>query len=140
METVLNLLWLVVTLTALWFWRFRWSASRRSQARVLPEVVAIGCALALLFPVISLTDDLHPEIVAVDAPSGKRNFCLVLAGSSHIPNLTHSSRVHSFVAIPPPNFQYAKWGIGRLLISDDDVQAASAICGACLGRSPPSLL
>lgn len=140
METVLNLLWLAVTLIALWFWRFRWSASRRNQRRVLPEVVAIGCALALLFPVISLTDDLHPEIVIVDAPSGKRNFCLVLAGSSHLPNLTHSSRVHSFVAIPPPYFQNAQWGIGRLPVSNDDVRAVSVICRACLGRSPPSLL
>ena len=83
-ETILNLIWLVITLAGVWLWRFRWHASRRDKrGRVTMELVAVVCVLALLFPVISLTDDLHPEIMVADAawetesssPYWKQNAC-----------------------------------------------------------------
>ena len=52
------------------------------------------CVLALLFPVISLTDDLHPETVAVDAASGKRNACLIAASAPHLRATTVSPVAH----------------------------------------------
>src|ERR1700693_2959418 len=87
METNLNLIWLAVTVAAVWLWRFRWTVSRENPKHsTRMESIAMVCVLALLFPVISLTDDLHPETVAVDAASGKRNACLVAASSPHARN------------------------------------------------------
>jgi hypothetical protein len=84
METILNLLWLFVTLGIVGVWTLRWlPARRRPRTRALREAVALLCALALLFPAVSLTDDLHPQIVAVEAASGKRNACQLFAQPSH---------------------------------------------------------
>jgi hypothetical protein len=56
METFLNLLWLTIAAAAML------TASRRS-----PRVrFAIGCALALLFPIISVSDDLIADRDALE--------------------------------------------------------------------------
>ena len=95
METFLNLVWLAITVAAVWLWRCRWIVSRKTP-RHTPrmEAVALVCVLALLFPVISLTDDLHPETVAVDAASGKRNACLIAASAPHLRATTVSPVTH----------------------------------------------
>jgi hypothetical protein len=57
MELLLNLVWLTFALLAL---GSRWQArSERHRDRLTPLVV-LSCVLILLFPVISVTDDLHP--------------------------------------------------------------------------------
>ena len=63
MEALLNTIWLLVTLGAFACWRpGRTCAFRRSRRNInLLTVFALACALVLLFPVISLTDDLHAE-------------------------------------------------------------------------------
>lgn len=92
-ETFLNLIWLVIALGALGVWRYRWLPSRLApRSRALPDFVALICALALLFPSISLTDDLHPVIVAVDAASGKRNGASLLARASQPSHAAPKSR------------------------------------------------
>jgi hypothetical protein len=84
METILNLIWLAVTLAALCLWRLRWAGTRRKPGHnVRLEAVAMVCILALLFPVISLTDDLHPEVIPVDAASSKRALVLLAAQHAH---------------------------------------------------------
>jgi len=68
MELVLNLVW--VLLAALAFGR--WSRARHPVS-ARSHLIALACMLALLFPVISATDDLHamrPEIE--DSASNKR--------------------------------------------------------------------
>src|SRR5271170_3112002 len=100
METTLNLFWLAVTLATIAVWRLRWLPDRLGRrVRVLPQAIAIVCALALLFPSISLTDDLHPEIVAVDTSSGKRNIGHLLANHAHFQRVTEKSASHSAVAV-----------------------------------------
>jgi hypothetical protein len=54
MELLLNLAWLLLALPAYWLWRR--SARRFSPLQCL---LALGCVLVLLFPVISASDDLH---------------------------------------------------------------------------------
>jgi len=71
MELVLNLFWLSLLLPAYVLWR-QWTSSNGSvspaRKSVTPPLVfacVIGCALVLLFPVISASDDLHamrPEV------------------------------------------------------------------------------
>lgn len=68
MELLLNLVWLVIAAgaIALWLSQRRRSASAR-PARALLQAIALACALAVLFPAISATDDLHAAQLAVEA-------------------------------------------------------------------------
>jgi hypothetical protein len=61
MELLLNLLWLMLALPAVLVWR-QHSASTRSSGKQSHSrtLVLLGCLLALLFPVVSASDDLHP--------------------------------------------------------------------------------
>jgi len=71
MEVVLNTFWLLVAIGAFLFWRPekpRGGHAGRHYSRSL-ATVALGCALVLLFPVISLTDDLHAEQAAMEDSS-----------------------------------------------------------------------
>ncbi len=76
MESFLNIFWFLLALASLAVWRGRWVPCRRAAGRgqdSLAGFLALCCALLLLFPVISLTDDLH-EIPAIseDARSPRR--------------------------------------------------------------------
>jgi len=70
-ENFLNLLWLLTALAGFVLWWARWSSpepeKRGNRSRV--SFLALSCVLFLLFPVISLTDDLQ-EIAAVAEYSG----------------------------------------------------------------------
>jgi hypothetical protein len=138
METILNLIWLAVTLAGVCVWRFRWFPSRRNQReRIFPETVATLCLIALLFPVISLTDDLHPEIMIAECVSAKRNLCQFVARGPGTSGPTAASQVHSSWALmmrPPAQPD---------LIALDTVlsfripQTASS-SSTHVGRSPPA--
>jgi hypothetical protein len=137
METILNVVWLVVTLATLWLWRFRWAASRRNpRHNVRQEAIAMVCLLALLFPVISLSDDLHPEIAVVDSASGKRQ-CLAVARVAHNPGAGKILSVHSATAL-------LSHLTGRLVFSLQSMVPAVQIHSTALsaelrvGRSPPT--
>jgi hypothetical protein len=60
MELLLNLLWLTLALPAIWMWRREpvFARGHRRFARTRPFVL-LGCALMLLFPVVSATDDIQ---------------------------------------------------------------------------------
>jgi hypothetical protein len=139
METILNLIWLAVTLAALWEWRFRWAASRRdSRCDVRQETIAIVCLLALLFPVISLSDDLHPDIVPADTASSKRMHCLLVAHAVHGGSAkSHSGTQSSFALLSKFPFEVDPVSAGVL----HSVQVSSSISSSfsSSGRSPPSL-
>ncbi len=74
MEVLLNAVWVVLACTALASWGharlLTASRPRRNPWRV--EMFALGCALVLLFPIISVTDDLQVEMVAVEASRGSQ--------------------------------------------------------------------
>jgi hypothetical protein len=59
MELLLNLAWVLLALPAYWLWRR--DAGARVARRITPLqcLLALGCVLVLLFPVISASDDLH---------------------------------------------------------------------------------
>ena len=140
METFLNLVWLAVSLGAVWLWRYRWTLSRRDprhSTRI--EAVAMVCVLAVLFPVISLTDDLHPETAVVDAASGKRNACLIAATAPHGHFAMANPGTHLAVGMisgrsGEVNLVFAG------LVSDVKSNNQSGLASASPGRSPPSHL
>jgi hypothetical protein len=57
MELLLNLFWLTFALLAVGWW---WYARSKQCCHRLPQLVVLSCVLILLFPVVSVTDDLHP--------------------------------------------------------------------------------
>jgi hypothetical protein len=70
MELLLNLVWVLLAVPAC----FLWQRTRRRFSS-LQCLLTLGCALVLLFPVISATDDLHamrPEME--ESSPGKRTF------------------------------------------------------------------
>ena len=137
METILNLAWLAVTFAAIWLWRFRWNPSRRElHHNPRNEAIAIVCFIALSFPVISLTDDLHPEILVADAASSKRNSCLMMSAAHHAASVSSASAAHTAVGILPSGFAPVQLSAAKLLeVSIRFITSFAAVSSA--GRSPP---
>ncbi len=75
MELFLNLFWLLIAVALLATWRTKWVPQRRRSLRhCLQEWSAVSLALVLLFFAVSMTDDMHYEIVAlVEGSANKRD-------------------------------------------------------------------
>jgi hypothetical protein len=140
METILNLVWVGVTIAILWLWRYRWSVlPRDARCNVRQESLALVCLLALLFPVISLSDDLHPEIVAMDAAGGKRHASQILSAAPRLHGMTVGRGNHLTVGrlpFPLPDTTLIFAGVVLQLQFRNPV----AVSRSSPGRSPPSLL
>jgi hypothetical protein len=59
MELLLNLAWLLLALPAYWLWRHSSTIPAHRRFTSLQCLLALGCMLVILFPVVSATDDLH---------------------------------------------------------------------------------
>ena len=80
MEALLNAVWLIVALAA--FVRLAaWARAERDRRRVAAAFIATACVVALLFPIISITDDLAASIAAVEETVAVRR---VMAAAAHI--------------------------------------------------------
>jgi hypothetical protein len=74
MELLLNLAWLLLALPAFWLWARSRSGSTGRKFSALHCLLALGCLLVLLFPVISATDDLRAMRTEMEeSPASKRN-------------------------------------------------------------------
>ncbi|HEV2468567.1 MAG TPA: hypothetical protein VGS78_05190 [Candidatus Sulfotelmatobacter sp.] len=73
MELLLNLAWLLLAVPAYWLWRDGRATDSRVRFSSRQCLLALGCALVVLFPVVSATDDLHALCAAVEeSPISKR--------------------------------------------------------------------
>ena len=68
MELLLNLAWLLLVLPAYGIWRQGAVAKRQNRFNSLQGLLALGCLLVLLFPIISATDDLHAMRAEMEEP------------------------------------------------------------------------
>ena len=59
MELLLNLAWLFLSVPAFWLWHGSRMSSPVRKFTALQCVLALGCMLVILFPVVSATDDLR---------------------------------------------------------------------------------
>jgi hypothetical protein len=72
MEFGLNLFWLLLAAASFALWRREPGVRPRGRAGASARsAITLACALAVLFPVISLTDDLHGEQAAVEDSSAR---------------------------------------------------------------------
>jgi hypothetical protein len=74
MELLLNFAWLLLALPAYWLWRGSKGVQIRRRVTSAQCLIALGCGLVVLFPVVSATDDLHAMRAEMEeSPSGKRS-------------------------------------------------------------------
>ena len=105
-ELLLNLVWLLIAAALLSAWRTRWIRQRSGGSRRgLHEWSAISLALVLLFFAVSMSDDMHAEIVALeDCSANKRDQAhisdaheLTVSGSAfHLPVWALAPRAPTF--------------------------------------------
>jgi hypothetical protein len=73
MELLLNLAWLFLALPGYWLWRGSRTAHCGRKFTSLQCLLALGCMLVVLFPVVSATDDLHAMRAEMEeSPASKR--------------------------------------------------------------------
>lgn len=86
MELLLNLVWVVLAVSTLFAW-----GRRRNRPHSQSHLIALICLLALLFPVISATDDLHAMRSEMeDSASNKRSLKQVVTGRAIWQQTTHN--------------------------------------------------
>jgi hypothetical protein len=72
MELLLNLAWVLLALPAYGIWRQGAVAKRQNRFHSLQGLLALGCLLVLLFPIISATDDLHAMRAEMEEPGASK--------------------------------------------------------------------
>ena len=113
MELSLNLLWLAVAVASLWLFAPGGRKSAAAGRTSWCPILSLLCALAIMFPVISVTDDLHAEQI-------------VMEDSSRVKRLSKSS------GAPGPAPNHSRWpgsftGASLLHLPHSDVHQGVAI-------------
>lgn len=134
MELLLNLAWLLLALPAYWLWR-RGAASRLARrVSSLQCLLALACALVLLFPVISASDDLHAMRAEMeDSSINKRT--VRQAGSDR--NSGWLNRLQGPPADVVSAVRLVAPEVGRLEVSVALVSPLARPCVFHAGRAPP---
>jgi hypothetical protein len=137
MELLLNLVWLLVAVLAIGASCKRWPADGSEPHRQTRRGwIALACALVLLFFVISLTDDLHAEVMVVeDASASKRHSCSVVSHSIHAASRTAASH-QALAVLPPSSFFFQKVFVATVM--PEALLATVSALPPAQGRSPPS--
>lgn len=130
MELFLNLCWLALLLPAFLLWRRRVSSEPWTRASFV-ILCTLGCALVLLFPVISASDDLHAVAQAME--ESERGF----RHGGHCSCFAHSLHKGALPFLPlTASLQVSFEQVGRTL-SYAPRSAGSSVVPASSGRAPP---
>jgi len=132
MESLLNLLWIVIAVGSLGVWRLWW---RRGNAPSRREWVAFATFLFLIFPVISLTDDLHEELALAECATGTKHFLLSANRCASHQSARQASATH-FAAIWDDGIT-APVSEGVLLKIDHSIAFFFPALEKATGRAPP---
>jgi hypothetical protein len=133
MELLLNLAWLLLVIPAFCLWRASTRGHEARQSRLV--LLVLACTLAILFPVVSASDDIQAMRPEIEESSGRdvvrhsghtRFFTSqqdLLGGRASLPSL----------AVPAPEFR--AWG---MIVPACCSYSTSAFLQARIGRSPPA--
>jgi hypothetical protein len=108
MELFLNLLWLFIALASFARWRrlFRIRGGSRGPLAATFPLVALVCALSILFPAISVTDNLHPNLyVAEDGSSSRRAIAAAARASGALSKFPGCTPPPALLTGPPSLFK-----------------------------------
>jgi hypothetical protein len=137
MELLLNLAWVLLALPAYWLWRRDTGSRLGRRVTALQGLLALGCALVLLFPVISASDDLHAMRAEMEeSASSKRS--VRQAGSDK--NSAWVNRLQGAPAVVASAVWLAAPEAGRLEVSVACLAPLTGPCDWHGGRAPPSSL
>ena len=137
MELLLNLTWMLMAVPAYWLWRRGAGTRLAHKVSALQFLLALGCTLVLLFPVISATDDLHAMRAEMEeSASSKRT--VRQTGSDK--NGTAVNRLQG----PPVLLAIVAWRPhpegGRFETAVLRLPPLAKRCILCEGRAPPGSL
>jgi hypothetical protein len=137
MELTLNLVWALIA-AASYAILLRHLAGRgtgRSGGPTQPQcVIALTCVLAILFPVISLTDDLH-EMQATAEEASSSGLVIKQSVASHSPAPGRS--VHQALFILAPLVANSHWSVLGVLTGLQERRSESGSYLLEVGRAPP---
>ena len=134
MEVLLNIIWVLVAMGAFFFWQAQVEgAAKRCEHNTRYRLLALTIALVLLFPVISLTDDLHAAQAAMEESSRS-----VMKVRNMLRGCLHAGGTASTAAVP--HFPYS--ATGRCSFSGTVLSVETRVLSLTLvriheGRSPP---
>jgi hypothetical protein len=133
-ELLLNLAWMLLALPAYWMWRQDESARAARRVTPLQCLLALGCALILLFPVISASDDLHAMRAEMEESASSKRTVRQAAGDK---TSSWTNRLQS----PPIATAAAGWfppaEAGRLEASNVSLVPVTRNRAGHAGRAPP---
>src|SRR5215468_2600254 len=135
MELLLNLLWLLLAMPAFWLWRYSRTAPERRKSSPFHTLLALGCLLVVLFPVISATDDMQAMRAEMEeSPTSKRHI-----GSSSGDKSSPSKSLMQLalpVTLQASFVPDSAWYQAAPVLTS--IAASPTLVGA--SRAPPSLL
>lgn len=136
MESLLNILWMLIALGALSVWRMHWSRDRRGgRENVLREWTAIACALIFLFFAVSLTDDLHFDLAIFDECASARRHLAIWTGA---PSDTPGAKMHAtIIGVLPHVSHFNSFAFIAYVEVRDQLSPAFTRSVSFMGRAPP---
>ena len=141
MELTLNLVWVCVAVAAILAQIATLSgngASLRRPASIARKGIAMGCALVILFFVISMTDDLHNQQVLVEDRKSSR-IAVVTATPANPASLRHVP-IHVLTFSPPLTASSTSTGVRRGIENAEFLPLAEVAHENLCGRAPPPSL
>jgi len=134
MELLLNLTWVLLALPSYWLWRRYAGVQQERKFSSLQCLLALGCVLVLLFPVISASDDLHAMRAEMEDSSISKRTVRQAGGEK---NSAWLNRLQGAPAAFVSAVRLAAPEVGRLEIS---VRRLAPLVRACVfqgSRAPP---
>lgn len=138
LELLLNLAWLVIAIASYVFLGWRLACSNTTRASGLSRIqciVALSCALAILFPVISLTDDLHEMQATLEDVSSAR-LVIKQCGVSH--SLSSRRALPSIPFVVPSFATGANWSLLGIVAAQKTSHPLPVLEASTSSRAPPS--
>jgi hypothetical protein len=139
MELVLNLIWLLLALAAIGLWRLRWTHQHQPRTRRQApwrEWTAVACALVLLFFVVSITDDLHADVLALEDSTNARRQVNCLSTAHHHAQSRHFPITQGAAMLPAPA-QIIDLAVSALFAKASQPASSRAEQKINSGRAPP---
>src|SRR5258707_15595819 len=133
-ELLLNPAWLLLALPAYWLWRRDCGVQSGRRFSSLQCLLALGCLLVLLFPVVSATDDLRAMRAEMEK-SGPSKRSVRQAGSEKTSLWTSQGPNPPAVVGTSLSFALGSEGWQEMFSPSLSVSAAPSLLRA--GRSPP---
>jgi hypothetical protein len=134
MELLLNLAWILLALPSYWLWRRGESARAAGRVSGLQFLLALGCGIVLLFPVISATDDLHAMRAEMEESSTSKRAVRLASGEK---SSGFVNRLQGAPALLASVLGLAAPRVGRWEILVPHFAALARSYAWHVGRAPP---